>query len=125
MKDLENALAKYRDGLAALAGALPYTRFDGNTLTIGLVELCAENISLSWSDGDDEMTCESDDGIHWTAYCFNFESSSEYSYGLSEDQMLDHLNYYDNPVSYDMKLDLLLHTAEFCDIDITWVERLD
>lgn len=125
MNDLNKSVNAYREALALLVDMLPYTRFDGNALTIGLVELCAENISLSWSDGDEEMTCESDDGIHWTAYCFDFESSSKHDFSLSKDQMLDHLSYDDYPVTYDVELDLLLHTADFCDIDVTWVERLD
>lgn len=62
MKDLENALAKYRDGLAALADALPYTRLDKDgTAIIGLRELCADGkkpgLFLKWElqDWDSEV----------------------------------------------------------------------
>lgn len=112
--------------LGMLAGSLPYTRFDGGTLTIGLAELASHSPSFSlywWGDLDDSEYQR--EARRWTENGFDHESGRSYSHTRSEDWVLGLLNGgEEQPLTDDRELNLLLRMAEYCGIHVTWAGGL-
>ena len=128
MKDLENALGKCRDGFAALADALPYTRLDKDgTAIIGLRELCADGCAdgkkpglfLKWELWDWDSEADA---------CYYGAADGQWQHhGWKMDDMVEKLRGEDaaDVFSSVKELELLLRMAEHLGVHITWAEELD
>ena len=127
MKDLEKALGKCRDGFAALADALPYTRLDKDgTAIIGLRELCANGRKVGEAPG---LFLKYEFGD------YDFEEQTGF-YGDADGQwrqrgwkkdMAGILRGEDASEVFTTvkELELLLRMAEHLGVHITWAEELD
>lgn len=124
MKDLEKVLGKCCDGFAALADALPYTRLDKDgTAIIGLRELCADGkkpgLFLKWELRDWDSEADA---------CYYGAADGQWQrHGWKMDDMVEKLQGEDaaDVFSSVKELELLLHMAEYFDMRVEWVERLD
>ena len=127
MKDLKKVLGKCRDGFAALADALPYTRLDKDgTAIIGLRELCANGRKVGEAPG---LFLKYEFGD------YDFEEQTGF-YGDADGQwrqrgwkkdMAGILRGEDASEVFTTvkELELLLRMAEYFDMRVEWVERLN
>lgn len=127
MKDSMNALDRCRDGFKALADELPYVRLDKDGMVIiGLGELCANGRKVGEAPG---LFLKYEFGD------YDFEEQTGF-YGDADGQwrqrgwkkdMAGILRSEDASEVFTTvkELELLLRMAEYFDMRVEWVERLD
>lgn len=107
-----------------MADALPYTRLDKDgTAIIGLRELCADGkkpgLFLKWELRDWDSEADA---------CYYGAADGQWQrHGWKMDDMVEKLQGEDaaDVFSSVKELELLLHMAEYFDMRVEWVERLD